>query len=336
MRRFVASSEMPSAARWTSRLAFFSVGVILAAIFLHRVFSMPTPTAIHLALAAYLIAGVAVALGLYAAAGIWANGGAGTARVVAGLVIGTVTLAAPVVLWLSFEKLPPINDLTTDPASPPPFVKLASLRGPGANKPAYPGEAFASQQSAAYPDLVPLAIERSSEETFEVVAEALRRQKLTIVREEPPEGGRPGVIEAVERTLVLGFYDDVAVRVTGNERASRVDLRSASRFGRHDFGRNAERMRRILREIVARLEATVPTASGERLTRGRLKGDRLVPRRERGKALDPKSRLPKPGETATKRGLSPSSAQRGPEQKGSPPSPDERRGPGRRPAQSFE
>lgn len=336
MRRFIASAQMPAAARWTSRLAFFSVGVLLAAIFLHRVFSMPTPTAIHLAIAAYVVAAFAVLLGLYAAVGIWMRGGAGTSRVVAGLVTGTVMLAAPVVLWLSFERLPQINDLTTDTASPPPFVKLATLRGVGANKAAYPGESFARQQSAAYPDLQPLVIERSSEEMFEVVGEALRRQKLTIVREEPPEGGRPGAIEAVERTLVLGFYDDVAIRVTGDDQSARVDLRSASRFGRHDLGRNAERLRRIMREIVARLEATVPTASGERVTRGRLKGERLVPKRARGKVLDPKSRLPRPGETVTKRGLAPSSAQRGPEPKASPPGAGERRGPGRRPGQSFE
>lgn len=332
--KFLVSEQVPSAARWTSRLAFFSVGVLLTAMFLHRVFSMPTPTAIHLAGAAYLFAAAAVVLGLFAAARIWSGGTAGTARVVAGLIIGIGMLAAPVVLWLSFERLPQINDVTTDATAPPAFVKTATLRGIGANKPVYAGEAFAKAQAVAYPDLQPLLIERSSQETFEVVGEALRRLKMSIVREAPPDGSNPGMLEAVDRTLVLGFYDDVAVRVSGNDKSARVDLRSASRYGRHDLGRNAERLRRIMREIVARLEATVPTASGERYTRGRLKGERLVPKR--GKAVDPRTRLLKPGETATKRGLAPSSAQRGPEQKASPPAAGERRAPGRRPAQSFE
>ena len=332
--KFVASERVPGSARWTSRLALFSVGVLLVTIFLHRVFSMPTPTAIYLAGAAYAVAAAAVATGLFAASRIWVEGSAGTARVVVGLIVGIAMLVSPVVLWLSFDRLPAINDVTTDPATPPQFVKLASVRGPGANKTTYPGARFAKAQAAAYPDLQPLMIERSSEETFEVVAEALRRLKFTIVREDPPEGASPGTIEAVERTLVLGFYDDVAVRVSGDARSARVDLRSASRFGRHDLGRNAERMRRIMREIVARLEATVPTASGERYTRGRIKGERLAPRR--GKVLDPKSRLLKPGEVVTKRGLAPSSAQRGPEPKASPPSAGERRVPGRRPGQSFE
>lgn len=332
--KFVASERVPASARWTSRLALFSVGVLLAAIFLHRVFSMPTPTAIYLAGAAYIVAAAAVVMGLFAASRIWVEGSAGTARVVVGLIVGIAMLASPVVLWLSFDRLPTINDVTTDATAPPAFVKLATMRGTGANPTDYPGAPFAKAQAAAYPDLQPLIIERSNEETFEVVAEALRRLKMTIVREDPPDGTAPGSIEAIERTLVLGFYDDISVRVSGDARAARVDLRSASRYGRHDLGRNAERMRRIMREIVTRLEATVPTASGERYTRGRLKGERLVPKR--GKALDPKSRLLKPGETATKRGLAPSSAQRGPEPKGSPPSAGERRAPGRRPAQSFE
>jgi uncharacterized protein (DUF1499 family) len=334
MRRALSTEITPSAARWTSRLALFSVGVVASAAFMHRVFSMPTPTAMTLAAVGYLFAVAAVALGLYAAAGIWSRGGAGTARVVVGLVLGITVIAAPLLAWLSFERLPAINDVTTDAAAPPPFVKLGPSRGMGANKPVYPGEAFARLQGAAYPDLQPLVIERSSAETFEVVAEAVRRLKMSIVREEAPAAGKPGALEAVDRTLVLGFYDDVAIRVMGDGRSARVDLRSASRYGRHDLGRNAERMRRIMREIVARLEATVPTASGERYLRGKARLERLVPRR--GKAVDPKTRLLKPGETATKRGLSPSSAQRGPEQKASPPSAGERPVPGRRQGQSFE
>jgi len=37
-------------------------------------------------------------------------------------------------------------------------------------------------------------------------------------------------------------------------------VRSASRFGRHDLGRNAERVRQVLKEIVMRLESVVPAA----------------------------------------------------------------------------
>jgi uncharacterized protein (DUF1499 family) len=248
---------------------------------------------------------------------------------VVGLITGLTVLLAPIVVWLSFESTPPISDLTTDTVSPPPFVRLAALRDGSTNTVNYPGAAFAKAQVAAYPDIRPMTVDRSSEETFEVVAEALRRLRMSIVLEEPPEGGRSGMIEAVDRTLVLGFYDDVSVRISGNAQQSRVDMRSASRYGSRDFGRNAERLRRIMREIVARLEATVPTASGERIVRRR-RGQQLL---RRGKAVDPKTGLVKRGQQAPQRALSPSSAQRGPEQKGSQPSQGERRAPGKRPPQ---
>jgi uncharacterized protein (DUF1499 family) len=143
------------------------------------------------------------------------------------------------------------------------------------------------RQAQAYADLQPLRIERSVEETYELAAEALRRQRMTLVREEAPAENRPGAIEAVDRTLIMGFTDDVAVRVAGDERQAVIDIRSASRYGRHDLGRNAERIRRVLREIVARLEATVPAAGGGNV--------RLKPRTDRAVLKRLKDRDPKSG-----------------------------------------
>ena len=54
---------------------------------------------------------------------------------------------------------------------------------------------------------------------------------------------RDGIIEAVARTPILGFRDDVVVRVRATTDGARIDVRSASRYGRHDFGTNAARVR---------------------------------------------------------------------------------------------
>jgi hypothetical protein len=51
--------------------------------------------------------------------------------------------------------------------------------------------------------------------------------------------------------------------VAGTEQHARVDVRSASRYGGHDLGRNADRVRVILKEIVTVMESTVPAARGE-------------------------------------------------------------------------
>jgi uncharacterized protein (DUF1499 family) len=60
----------------------------------------------------------------------------------------------------------------------------------------------------------------------------------------------------VAPTLVFGFLDDVSIvvkRVGPVE--TRVDMRSASRIGRNDFGENAARIYNFLTGLTARLES---------------------------------------------------------------------------------
>jgi uncharacterized protein (DUF1499 family) len=277
--------------RWTSRLALFCLVLVIAAFFLHRVFGMPTPVAANVVLTALAGAAVAVLLGIVAGVRIWRDGGDGTARIAVGMFISLALLSGPLVLAALAREYPMLHDVTTDAGSPPPFDVLSLSRSKAENAATYPGAASAKLQAQSYPDLKPMMLNRSQSETFELVVDALKRQKLTIVREQEPnpETGAPGFIEAVDRTLVFGLYDDVAIRVTGNETDARVDLRSASRFGSNDFGQNAERLRLIMKEIVARLEETVPTADGER-------PERVKRKIKSAKEADPK----KPGQRRTK------------------------------------
>ena len=54
-----------------------------------------------------------------------------------------------------------------------------------------------------------------------------------------------GRIEAVARTPIMGFRDDVVIRVRPAPDGARIDMRSASRYGRHDLGTNAARIRSL-------------------------------------------------------------------------------------------
>ena len=251
----------PLAALWTSRIALFSLALLLVALFLHRLFSLQTGAMLNLVKLTFLGAAVALVMAIIAAIQIWRFGNPGAARVVVGSFVAIGLLAWPLIELPTIRQLPEINDLTTDTDNPPRFAKLSGMRPPDANSAAYPGAAFAKQQKQAYPDLKTVLINRSAQETFEIAAESLRRQRMTIVNQQlpDPETGVPGLIEAVDRTLIMGFYDDVAVRIVGDRHVSRLDVRSASRYGSHDLGRNAERIRSLLKEVVGRLEATVPS-----------------------------------------------------------------------------
>ena len=304
MNQVVAIFPTPFAA-WSRRVALFSVQLVLLGILLHRFLSLSTPVAMNLFVAALVGAATAITLGLIAAVFIWRQGRSGAWSAAAGVLVGLGLFAWPAAYLPFYLNLPPLNDVTTDPSVPPRFVALAKQRGKDSNPIAYPGGEAARIQAEVYPDIRPVIIPRPATETFEMVSDIVRRMRWKIEAEQPPQGrGKPGYIEALDRTLVIGFYDDVVIRIDGDARESRIDVRSASRYGRHDLGRNANRVRRLFAELRTQLETNVPGISRRR----RARPDAAVPKRPKG--------APAAAAAQTKsRGQPQSGAQRGPQPK---------------------
>lgn len=259
----------PHASRWSTRAAAFSLALIAVAAVLHRFVGLETAVAANLVSVALFSAALAVIAALLASIPIWRTGAPGTARVVAGGGLGLMILSAPLVLSAYASRYPELYDITTDPASPPEFTLAARERSIGSNPVSYPGMAAANLQADAYPDIKPITLSRSAEEAFELVVEALRRMKIKPARQDAPgaTAAEPGYIEAIDRSLVLGLADDIAIRVAGDETQARIDLRSASRFGRRDLGANAERLRQLAQEIQNRVDATMPIPGEERVSK---------------------------------------------------------------------
>jgi uncharacterized protein (DUF1499 family) len=201
---------------------------------------------------------------------IWRRGLAGAGRAAFGILLPMLLLAWPLTYVPAFLKLPKINDVTTDVAAPPRFVTLAKLRTGEANPAVYPGARFANEQQKAYPDLRTFVVDRGVEEAFELVEEVARKLKWRVAAAEPPVGksAKGGLLEATDQTMVVGFTDDIIVRVEGNATRSRIDVRSASRYGQADLGQNATRVRRFLAEMQSRVDGTfATTAAGRRALR---------------------------------------------------------------------
>jgi len=248
---------------WTIRLALFSTAIVLLTILFHRIFGMGTLVALNLFTLAFIGAGFVLLLGTFALVRIWQRGWRGGANALIGIAIACAILAWPLSLIPIAYKYPMINDVSTDLREPPRFILLAGRRPRGANSMVYPGKAFAIEQRKAYKDIGPLRFNRPAIEMLELVRQTLRRMHMVVAGVIPvdsQETGR-GQIEAVDRTLIFGFYDDVVVRVTRIQSGSLVDIRSSSRFGKSDLGRNAIRIREFQEELVARVQATVPAAS---------------------------------------------------------------------------
>lgn len=307
-------NESPQAlfSSWTPRVALFAGALVCTAILLHRLLGMPTPLALNLFAVAFGLAALAILLGTVSLIDVWRRGAAGFAWSMIGIVVAGGIFAWPLSFLPGYINQPLINDITTDVQDAPAFIALASSRSGGANPAAYPVQKLAELQQSVHPDLRPLILSRSIEDTYEIALETIKRMRYQIIAEEAPSGRKPGLIEAVDRTMIVGFYDDVVIRISGDQGRSRIDVRSSSRYGMHDFGRNASRVRRVLTELQTRIDASI-SGSSTRFARIKSRLDRAKLLAKRGKAGDPKSL-----DRRKQGGAALSDAQRAPVQKAKP------------------
>jgi hypothetical protein len=235
-------------ATWSSRLGLFAFAVAALSIIIVRSGLLEIVPALATFGAALVFAGLAILLAFAAFIVIWRQGLSGLGRALLGLFLGLALLAYPAFLGTRALRLPPISDITTDTANPPRFDVLARLRPRGRTD--YPGPAVAALQHTAYPDIVPLELDVPTKAAYDAALALVTKRKWYIGDARSPTlARRDGVIEAVARTPIMGFRDDVVIRVTPVGQGTRVDMRSASRFGNHDLGANASRIRSLLEEI---------------------------------------------------------------------------------------
>jgi uncharacterized protein (DUF1499 family) len=253
-RRRIVDEPTSRLAIWARRCALFSLAATVLAVPIVRSGMLELVPALATFAGGLLFAIVGIVLALGAFVVIWKDGIAGAGYAFAAIAIGLMQLGYPAYLGYRAYKLPMINDITTDPIDPPRFDILARLRPRGTVE--YAGLYAAEQQRRAYPGIEPLAVGVSPQVAYDIAIAAMLRRKWRMVVDRPPQGGRrEGQIEAVSRTPVMGFRDDVSLRVRPDGDGSRIDVRSASRYGRHDFGTNASRIRSLLEDIDARASA---------------------------------------------------------------------------------
>jgi uncharacterized protein (DUF1499 family) len=241
-------------ATWARRVALFFVQLMILTVLLHRFASLTTPAAMNLM--AVSIAGLFIAIGIavFSIVRIWFGGQTGAGQAFAAIFIACLGLAAPLYFLSHAVTLPRLTDVETTPDEPLDFKMLTTMRPADANPIVEPDEPAIEAQDEAYPDIGPMALERSAPEVFTIVHEAVERLGWTIVLNETPGETGAGRIEATDRTLVMGFTDDVVVQVKGDDAHAIIDVRSVSRYGPHDLGANAARIRKLFEEVTAALE----------------------------------------------------------------------------------
>lgn len=253
-RRIAAAYQMEpisALASWSRRLAVFSLVASIVAVVIVRFGVLDFKPALTTFFGALALAGLSILVGLAAFAAIWQNGSRGMSRILLAFLIDAAILAYPAYLAFQYRTLPAIHDITTDPIDPPRFEALARLRnGDGANPAVYAGLYSAEQQRTAYPDVEPINIDVPAQKAYEMALRLVNRHKWLVIDERPPvPPQRIGRIEAVARTPIMGFREDVAIRVTPDGDSARVDMRSSSRYFEHDLGTNAARIIKFAEEL---------------------------------------------------------------------------------------
>ncbi|MGY3447213.1 MULTISPECIES: DUF1499 domain-containing protein [unclassified Bradyrhizobium] len=253
-RRFSAPYQqepVSGLATWSRNLAIFSVVAVVVSILIVRFGFLEVKPALATFFGALGLAGLSVLLGLAAFAAIWQNGTRGMGRILLAFLIDAAILAYPAYLTYQYRKLPRLYDVTTDAIDPPRFEALARLRtGEGTNPAAYAGLASAERQRAAYPDIETVELEVPADRAYELALRLVNRRKWLVIDARAPQPPRNiGRIEAVARTPIMGFREDVAIRVTPDDEDSRVDIRSASRYFDTDLGSNAARVKKLIEDL---------------------------------------------------------------------------------------
>ena len=249
-RRLYVEVRVSKLATWSRRIAVFALPVVLLAIAMHRLSLIEYKVAVAILLAGFAVATIALLVAFGAFIVIWNEGLRGLGRALGAAAIGLVIVGWPLVTLARSATLPLIADITTDYNDPPQFVAVAQVRPRGSNPVRYAGAAIAREQRLAYAGVKPFEIEANPDEVFNIAMSIVEKRGWRVLDSVSPRGGeRDGRIEAVALTPVMGFREDIVIRVRTSDKGVRLDMRSASRYGEHDFGSNAARIESFMADF---------------------------------------------------------------------------------------
>jgi uncharacterized protein (DUF1499 family) len=259
MRRLILEEPVSRTAVYSRRVAIFACLTAAVGVLVARVGGgHDLLGALSVFAAALLLAGLALLLAGAAAVEIWNTGRRGVVPAGAGAALALALLAYPAFLTLKAATLPRINQVTTDFRNPPSYMISSRAReARGTWTPPLPGPEVEAAQHAAYPRIQPMLVDLEPEQAYRMSLRIAKDLGWRIVDSTPPNlrGEAEAHIDAADRTLFFNFVDDIAIRIRAAGAKTQIDVRSASRIGRHDFGANAKRVQRFIDAVQESVEA---------------------------------------------------------------------------------
>lgn len=222
-------------------LGLASIALLAASVWGFRVGGWPWPRAYDLAGWGAWAAGIGILVALVGLVVLVRRKRGSAGAVLLGLMLSLPVAGIGVAFEIAARTTPPINDISTDTDDPPVFWFTATPSD-------YPAS-NAAPQRAAYPEMLPLDLPASFDEAFAAVLTLVDARGWKVLSADPAEIQ----IEAIARSRLFGFEDEVVIRVTEIDTGTRVDMRSRSRLGQIDRGANARRIEAFLFDLETRV-----------------------------------------------------------------------------------
>ena len=230
---------------WAQRMGNFALPLSVLPIWFHRTGLMTSQVFQYLILFAMILAFLAVLFGVAAFFRIWQTGDHGWGRASLAILIGLVCLSPIIYAAILAARYPLTNDVTTDwenkltltQKDEPPVSSLLALP---------------EEIQLAFPQARTHIYSLTAPQMFGLIQELLAKRQWQVISQVSPEdtGGRTGRVNALAMTL-LGWRDEVVLRVMSSRQGTKVDMRSASLNGTHDLGSNGLRIEKFLTDLDA-------------------------------------------------------------------------------------
>lgn len=229
---------------WARRLGSFALPVAIIPIFLHRerMISSDDFHLIELVAAGFALVALALALGAFAR--LWVTGDQGWSRATAGLFFSLICLAPMAFVGWQALRYPAVGDVSTNFRDNPALVTVVGKVLTAADRAAIEA-AFPNARTRTYPI--------AAQQMFDIVEQvAAAKGWEPRARRAPTHPLDEGDLNAIATTL-LGWRDEVAVRVLGTASGSTVDMRSAPAHSWLDLGENGRRIEEFLLALDERI-----------------------------------------------------------------------------------
>ena len=241
------------AALWARSIANFSFVLACTAVVGHRYAMVETPA---FAWVMAVVAGLAVfalVLSFIGFCQLWIRGDkAGKASLAAAIVATIVLVPFGYASYLA-TNYPRLHEISTDLSEPPMFLQAGGRRTGDMNPIGVISAESAMVQREAYPEIVGRRFDASMERVLDAADAVIEDMGWEVSSHAPAAlpDHRELSVELVAASPGLRLPADVVIRFTDEGDTTFVDMRSNSRYGSHDLGDNARRIRGFLDDLDA-------------------------------------------------------------------------------------